>query len=354
MTEVCLNNKKVVVYILRIAIIGVGGVGKAFLKLLFDREENLRREGIEFVVNYIANSKGGVYAENGLDLNRYLSILSRDTNIKDFYDEISFDDLLKTRKINFLVEMTPTDKTTGEPGMTYIKKALKNGINVVTSNKGPILLAYKRLKQLANENGVQLGIGCTTGGALPTINGGIIDLAGSDILSIEGVLNGTTNFIINEMEKGKASYDQALLRAQKLRIAETDPYLDVEGWDTAIKLLILTNVLIDGNKTLKDVDVKGITHITPEDIKKAQIEGKKYKLIGKSLKTNNVIKINVGLEEVGADNPFYFVDGRNKAVRYQSDTLGDLILIGGQSGVVAAAASVLRDIINIKRGYKFF
>ena len=249
--------------------------------------------------------------------------------------------------------MTPTNKETGEPGLTYIRKALEYGINVVTSNKGPILLAYKKLKQIAKDNGVQLGIGCTTGGALPTINGGIMDLAGSEILSIEGVLNGTTNYIINEMEKGNITYEQALLKAQKEGIAETDSYLDVEGWDTAIKLLILTNVLLDVDKTLDDVSVKGITQLKPKDIKNALTEGKKYKLIGKALKENNDITIDVGLKRIGKDDPFFFVDGKNKAVRYQSDTLGDLVIMGGQSGVVAAAASILRDIVNIKRGYRF-
>ena len=339
--------------IIKLAVIGIGGVGRAFLKLLNDKKKSLLKEGLEFTVNYIMNSKGGIYKENGFNLNQCLDLSNQKVYTKDNYENVNFDELLQKNNIDFLVELTPTNKTTGEPGMTYIKKALKHGINVVTSNKGPILLAYKRLKQIAKDNNVQLGIGCTTGGALPTINGGVIDLAGSNILSIEGVLNGTTNYIINEMEKGGNTYEQALLKAQRQGIAETDPYLDVEGWDTAIKLLILTNVLFDVDRTLDDVSVKGITHITPKDIQDALNEGIKFKLIGKSYKANNEIKIEVGLKKIGSENPFYFVDGKNKAVRYQSDTLGDLTIMGGQSGIVAAAASVLRDIVNIKRGYRF-
>lgn len=341
------------IYIIRLSVIGIGGVGKSFLQLLLDKEMELKKEGIQFIVNYIMNSKIGVYKEDGISLKEFLNLYEEDINLLNYYENINYDELLKKNNVDFLVEMTPTNKTTGEPGMTYIMKALKNGINVVTANKGPILLAYKKLKRLAKENDVQIGIGCTTGGALPTINAGIMDLAGANILSIEGVLNGTTNYIIKEMENENITYEQALLKAQKLGIAETDPYLDVEGWDTAIKLLIITNVLMNEEKTLDDVNVKGITHLTLKDIQNAWSRGNRYRLVGKAQTVNNEIKISVSLEEVGQENPFFFVEGKNKAVKYQTDTLGELLIIGGQSGTTAAAASVLRDIINIIRGCKF-
>jgi len=339
--------------LIKLAIVGIGGVGRAFLKLLNDKKISLKKEGLEFIVTFIMNSKGGVFNKDGIDIDDYLKLSKHCIDIDDYYEKMDFNEMLQRKNIDFLIEITPTNKETGEPGLTYIRKALEHGINVVTSNKGPILLAYKTLRQIARDNGVQLGIGCTTGGALPAINGGIIDLAGSDILSIEGVLNGTTNYIINEMEKKDITYEQALLKAQKAGIAETDSYLDVEGWDTAIKLLILTNVLLGSDKTLDDVSIKGITHITSKDIQNALSKGMKYKLIGKALKENNDITIDVGLKRIGKDDPFFFVDGKNKAVRYQSDTLGDLVIMGGQSDVVAAAASILRDIVNVKRGYRF-
>ena len=214
-------------------------------------------------------------------------------------------------------------------------------------------MAYKELKNIAVKNNVQLGIGCTTGGALPSINGGIMDLAGADILSIEGVLNGTTNFIINEMENKGITYIEALKKAQQLGIAETNPTLDVEGWDTATKLLILTNVLMNEEKLLEDISVEGITKITPDEVRNCLVEGNKYKLVGKTVKENDKIRMTVKLEKLDSTHPLYGVDGKNKAVRYVSDVLGDLTIIGGASGVTPAAASVLRDLININRGYKF-
>src|SRR5665648_278174 len=189
---------------MRIGVVGFGGVGRAFLKLIYDKKCLLEKEGLNIQVNYIVDIYGGVYNKNGLDLPKFIDFLSNERDITKYCDggkteEINFEFMLKNNDIDLLVEMTPTNKETGEPGMTHIRKGLENKINVVTSNKGPILLAYKGLHDLAKANNVQLCIGCTTGGALPSINGGIMDLAGSNITSIEGVLNGTTNFIIKEM-----------------------------------------------------------------------------------------------------------------------------------------------------------
>lgn len=342
---------------MRIAIIGYGGVGKAFLQLLIDKKEELLKENINPEVNYIISSKGGVYNSKGIDIEEFINYSKIEKDIINYplggSKEVGFENILKNKDVDMVIEMTPTNLETGQPAMTYISKSLENGFNVITANKGPILLGYKQLNELAAKNNVQLGIGCTSGGALPTINGGIIDLAGSTIQSIEGILNGTTNFILNEMESKGVEYHDALKKAQELGIAETDPILDVEGWDTATKLLILTNVLMNEEKTMEDIKVEGISSIKSKDIENASRNGQKYKLIGKTVKEKIGLTMSVRLEKLHPDNPLYGVDGKNKAVKYTSDTLGDLTIIGGASGVVPAATSILRDLINIKRGYKY-
>jgi homoserine dehydrogenase len=342
---------------MRLALVGFGGVGRAFAELLLLKKDVLRKEGLDISLNYIINSKGGIYNPKGIDLANLLDFSKGEKDITKYPDggdmNTSFLSILNNKDIDLLVELTPTNKETGEPGMTNIIKSLENGIHIVTGNKGPILIDYNKLKETALKNNVQLGIGCTTGGALPTANGGIIDLAGSNILSIEGIFNGTTNFIINEMERSGVHYKTALEKVQKIGIAETNPSLDVEGWDTAIKLLILTNVLMGTKKTLEDVHVEGITEITPQDITSALNEGKKYKLIGKTTNRHGELQMSVKLEKLDKEHPLYNVDDKNKGVRYTSDTLGDLTIIGGASGVIPAAASILRDIVNIHRGYRF-
>jgi homoserine dehydrogenase len=342
---------------MRIAIIGYGGVGRAFVQLINDKKDYLQKEGLKIQVNYIISRNGGVYNSEGIHLKDFMDFGASERDMTKYPQGggsgISFDNILQNKDVDVVIELTPTNKETGEPGMTHIRRALECGINVVTANKGPILLAYKELKTIADKNNVQLGIGCTTGGALPSINGGLMDLAGAEILSIEGVLNGTTNFIVDEMESSGVTYIEALKKAQSLGIAETDPTLDVEGWDTATKLLILTNVLMKEEKSFEDIYVEGVTQITPEEIKSSLEEGYKYKLIGKTVKENGEIKMTVKLEKLDSAHPLYGVNGKNKAVRYTSDVLGDLTIIGGASGVIPAAASLLRDLININRGYRF-
>jgi len=342
---------------MRIAVIGFGSVGRALVQLLVDKKGHLEHEGIDVRVVYIIDLGGGIYQHNGISYQDLLDISK--IKIQPFLyprggsKDVTFASLLEERDVDVVIEMTPTNKETGEPGMTHIKESLVHGIHVVTSNKGPILLAYKKLYALARKNNVQLGIGCACGAALPTINGGIIDMAGSNIVSIEGVLNGTTNFIINEMANNGVSYKEALAKAQALGIAETDPRLDVEGWDTASKLLILTNVLMGEDRTLGDISVSGITDLTQDDINQAKKENKKHRLIGKTLRINGELRMSVRLEKIPISHPFCNLEGANKAVRYVSDTLGDLTMIGGASDVRSAAASILRDCINIQRGYRF-
>lgn len=342
---------------MRVAIIGYGGVGRAFVQLINNKKGYLKKEGLKIQVNYIIGGHGGVYNSEGIDLKDFIDFGATQKDISKYQpvgsEEASFEKMLQNRDVDVVIELTPTNKETGEPGMTHIRRSLECGINVVTANKGPILLAYKELKTIADKNNVQLGIGCTTGGALPSINGGIMDLAGAEILSIEGILNGTTNFIIDEMESSGVTYMEALKKAQSLGIAETNPTLDVEGWDTATKLLILTNVLMNEDKTFKDISVEGVTKITSEEIKSSLEEGCKYKLIGKAVKENGEIQMTVKLQKLDSAHPLYGVSGKNKAVRYTSDVLGDLTIIGGASGVIPAGASILRDLININRGYRF-
>lgn len=341
---------------MKIGIIGYGGVGKALVRLLDMQKELLAEDGLALEVSYIIDYYGGIYAAEGIDLAALAAFTEREKDITGFAGgsaDITVADMVKDTGVDLAVIMTPTNKETGQPGLSYAEELLKAGKHVVISDKGPIMLAYHRLAQLAKEKGVQLGIGCTTGGALPSVNGGVMDLAGSSITSIEGVLNGTTNFILKYMEDNHCEYADALKIAQECGIAETNPTLDVEGWDTAGKLLILTNVLMGENRSLADIRVSGITALTASDIERAKEAGLKYKLVGKTVRKDGKLQMSVGLERLPAEHLLYSVEGKNKAVRYVSDTLGELAVIGGASGVIPAAASILRDIVNIHRGYQF-
>lgn len=335
-----------------IGLIGFGGVGQALIKLLIDKESYLLQQyNLKINVKYIIKSNGGIYNASGINLSEILKVIDENINItchNEWKDNLNINDIIDNNDIDTLVELTSTNIKTGEPGLTHIRKSLENNINVVTGNKGPILLDYKKLKVLADNNNVELKVGCTTGGALPSINGGIYDIAGSKIQSIEGVLNGTTNYILSKMANDNVDYKEALLEAQKVGIAESDPSLDVLGYDTASKIIILSNVLMNSDLKLEDLKINGIEEVRLDNIEKAKVRGNKIKLIGKVYKKDNLVKGYVTPIEIDENHPLYCVDYKNKGIYYKTDTLGDISIIGGASGTMNAAASILRDIILLR------
>ncbi|MDU7453213.1 MULTISPECIES: homoserine dehydrogenase [Clostridium] len=335
-----------------IGLIGFGGVGQALIKLLIDKESYLLQQyNLKINVKYIIKSNGGIYNASGINLSEILKVIDENINItchNEWKDNLNINDIIGNNDIDTLVELTSTNIETGEPGLTHIRKSLENNINVVTGNKGPILLDYKKLKVLADNNNVELKVGCTTGGALPSINGGIYDIAGSKIQSIEGVLNGTTNYILSKMANDNVDYKEALLEAQKVGIAESDPSLDVLGYDTASKIIILSNVLMNSDLKLEDLKINGIEEVRLDNIEKAKVRGNKIKLIGKVYKKDNLVKGYVTPIEIDENHPLYCVDYKNKGIYYKTDTLGDISIIGGASGTMNAAASILRDIILLR------
>lgn len=319
---------------MKVGLIGYGKVAKEFIKLVYER-----RLPIDF--KYVLKSNGGVFNKDGLDIEKLIN--SDIKKNKNWIDKLSFEDV-KNEDIDYLIELTSTNIETGEPALSFIKTALSKGINVVTGNKGPILLEYKNLKAISEGNGAYLGIGCTVGGALPSISLGEYGAAGAEIKEIQGVLNGTTNYILNAMRCENKSYEESLKHAQDIGIAEKNPYLDVEGYDTAIKTIILSNALMGSNLTLKDAEIEGITSVSLEDIKRVNERRKKIKLIGQAIKENGKVKVRVSPMEVDEDSPLFFIEGKNKGVFYKTDILGDITVIGGASSPKNAAASVLRDI----------
>ena len=329
-----------------IGIIGYGGVSKAFITILADKEEYLKEKyNLTIRVKYIIKSDGGLYHSEGLNL-KEISNMQQPIQLHRYWSKININDIISSHDVDTIVELTNTNIETGEPGLTHIKKALNNKINVVTGNKGPILLKYKELKAIADDKEVKLMVGCTTGGALPTIMAGIYDIAGAEIKYIEGILNGTTNYILSEMTDNYLDYEEALLKAQSMGIAELDPSLDVEGYDTACKIIILANVLFNKELKLADVNIEGITNVSKDYLRELKASSRKLKLIGR-IDNERGLKAEVKLEEINSEHPLYSVDYKNKGIYYNTDTLGEISVIGGASGTINAAASILRDIIMI-------
>jgi homoserine dehydrogenase len=174
-------------------------------------------------------------------------------------------------------------------------------------------------------------------------------LGAAKIRKVQGILNGTTNFILTKMEAG-AAYPEALAEAQALGYAEADPTGDVEGFDAAGKVVILARLLMNEQIRMEDVDRSGITHLTPDDIQSAQSAGERWKLIG-SLEKNSSGKLaaSVKAQRLPISHPLAGVSGATNAAHFSTELLGDVTLIGPGAGKLATGYAVIEDILAIYR-----
>ena len=334
----------------RIAVIlaGFGHVGKAFVALLQEKGGSLRnRYGLDLSLRAILKSDGGFMAEADMPINGLSEMSAGQTSGHPLWMAgLTVKSALKKSGPGILVECTPSNIQTGEPGLGHIRAALRAGWHVVTANKGPLAVDFKGLRDLAQANHLILKCIAATAAALPTLDVGLYSLAGAEIKTIEGILNGTSNYILTRMEEG-AEYREALKEAQDKGIAEHNPALDVEGWDTAVKLLLIANSVLGLDITLQDIKVAGITKIPPELLARAKQKGKAYKLIGSMTRAAGRWKADVSPEAIDRSHPLFGVSGTDKGITFLTDTMGTVTVTGGKSDPRGAAAALLKDIIHI-------
>ena len=184
-----------------------------------------------------------------------------------------------------------------------------------------------------------------TASAIPASDMILRSLAGTEIRQIEGILNGTSNYILTRMGEG-LTFKKGLEEAQAKGIAEPDPAQDIEGWDTAYKILILANVFFQADLHLEDVIVNGL-NARLEKAGDFITDREGYKLLGRCEKKQGSLRIEVGPARLGRDHPLYSIKGTEKGILFQTDTMGTIVVTGGKSDPTGAAAALLKDIIGI-------
>ena len=335
----------------RIVVCGLGRVGQA---LLVQKGKDLqKRYDLNLKAVAAVDIGGAAVSPAGLPLEDLMAHLKKGGKVEEMpgfgKKGLSGKEVLSSMPGEVLVETTPTNIKDGEPGMTHLRTALGSGKHVVTAAKGPLVLRYQELKDLADKSKVRLMISAATAAALPTLDVGLSCLAGTEVLNAEGILNGTTNHILTRMHEEGTPYKDALAEAQKMGVAEPDPSLDVEGRDTANKILLIANEVLQAALSLKEIPVEGITRVTPEDIQRAKKEGKIIKLIGRAEKKNGKVAACVAPMALPLDHPLASVRGTEKAISYLTDTMDRVTVSGGKSNPVGAAAALLKDVIRIYR-----
>ncbi len=334
----------------RLAIVGFGNVGQGLLQIIVDRSAQLAGQfGVEFKVVAVNDMRlGSVYHSQGLDHAALLNAAAAGDLAQMPAEQYgwSVQEMLSKADFDTLVEVSFTDLRTGEPALSYIRQALSAGKHAVTTNKGPIALDFHGLQALAQARHVQIGYEGTVMSGTPTLALGRKLLAAAGIQRVQGILNGTTNFILTRMETGE-SYAQALAGAQALGYAEADPTGDVEGFDTAGKVVILCSLLMGTKLTMSDVDRHGITSLTVNDIRSAQVEGKRWKLIGALERIDGKVSASVRPMLLPMQHPLASVGGPTNAITFTTELLGDVTLVGPGAGRRETGYALLTDLLAI-------
>jgi len=336
----------------RLIVCGFENSERASTRLVADKDDYLKgRYGLSLELVALVDIGGAAIAEGeSLPIIELLSHVEKGGTVETFakigHAGMTGVEVIARVNAHVLIEATPTNLATGEPGRAHIMAALDKGMDIVSANKGPLVLFYKEINELARARRSGIYMSAATSAALPTLDVGLTSLAGSKVLSIEGILNGTTNYILTRMHREKCSYDDALKAAQEMGIAETDPSLDVKGWDTRNKLLLIANRLFEGNFAPEDVEVTGITGITLDDIEAAKVEGNVIKLLGTAKQDDDQVMLRVGPEALSREHPLATIDYAEKAISFLTDTMGRITVSGGKSSPVGAAAALLKDLIN--------
>jgi homoserine dehydrogenase len=328
--------------VIRASIIGFGSVGQGVAQVLLQKKEEIQKKGFDLKVVAVADSRSAAIDEKGLDLEKILKSKKEIGRVGP--ETLSGLEVIRNVEHEVVIETTPTDIETGGVGLDNMLTAFEKGMDVVTSNKGPLALKYGELAEAAQKNNAKFRFEATVGGAMPAINLIRDTIAGNSIISIEGILNGTCNYILTRMMEEHASYEQMLAESQELGIAETDPTYDVEGIDAACKLVILANYVFGMKATYHDVDVKGITSITPEALSLAQSEGYVIKQIGEV--KDGCIQTSPRL--VPERHPLA-VGGTLNVVSVQTDLAGTVTSTGRGAGSIETASAILSDLISIYR-----
>lgn len=336
----------------RFVLAGVGNLGRGLLRILQQKRPELStRHGLEFTLVAAVDSSGGAVDHAGLDMDQVLALKEAGRGVAAYprrgQPGLGTVDALARADADLLVELSPTNLKHGEPGLSAIIWALSHSVDVVTANKGPLVLAYPRLMALAAENRAKLFFSAAVAGGLPTVNIGQRDLVAAKITSVEGILNTTTNYILMRMEEAGLSFEQALAEAQKAGVAEADPTLDIDGWDPTNKLLIIANSVLGVPATLKDVRVQGIRGIAREELLAARQRGHAIKLLATAELSGDTYRLSVRPTELPLDHPMARLTKWQMGIVYTTDINGTIIAIIEEEGTTATVGAVVRDMVNL-------
>ncbi len=318
---------------MNLALIGYGSVGKAFARLLAEKQSQY-----PFRIVAIHTARHGTaYNVHGVGVDPLWG--PRAASVEEFLDRA---------QAEVVFEVTTLNPATGEPALSHIRAAFARGLHVVTANKGPIAHAYADLALEALRAGVQLRFESIVMDGAPVFNLVRETLPGVRVLGFQGVLNSTTNVVLEAMEKGMSLEDGVRL-AQKMGVAEADVAFDIDGWDAAAKTAALANVLMHARTNPLAVDTKGIRRLTPEKLAELRPKGKTVRLVSRAHQGKDGLKMRVRAEVLDLQDPLALARGTSNLLRIETDLMGTLGVLESDPGVEQTAYGLFSDLVDIAR-----
>jgi homoserine dehydrogenase len=336
----------------RLVLAGAGKVGTCLLELLAATSERLERErGVRFRLVAVAELDGAAIDPDGLDPRALVDAVRAGRQI--WKPGVDAFEVLRSVEADVLVGATPTSLTHDSVGLDLTRAALRQEWDVVLADKGPLATSYYELAELASvgpgaritRDRPTVQFSAATAGALPMVALGR-GLVGCTITSIEGILNGTSHLILGLMEDG-VEFQAALAEAQRRGKAETDPRLDVEGWDASAKLVIVANAVLDAHVGLDDVARRGITDVTAAELEEARANGRRVLPLARCRRNGAGWSLSVEPTVVPLDHALAKLDPTDLGIVFTSEELPRALAATTETGAETAATALLRDLVAV-------
>jgi homoserine dehydrogenase len=339
---------------LRLASVGYGNVGRELAQLLADKADELKRRydlWFRYTGIYTRSAGGALMPEGmapaevvaaGLPMGSGLTGGSRPLS-----DALDF---IRLCPADVVLELTTLNPLSGQPAIEHVRAALRSGKHVVTANKGPIAHGYRALRALAAEHGVALRFESTVMDGTPLFRMVETALPATEIAGFRGLLNSTSNFVLNRMGAGD-SLEGAVAAAQRRGVAEADPNYDLDGWDASVKATVLTNVLMGADLRPEGVLREGLGAEAMRQAQAALAPGQTLKQVVEAERAGaDGVVARVRLAALAPDDVFAHLSGMETAITLHTDTMQDLTLVEGEGGPGQTAFGVLADLITIAHG----
>lgn len=344
---------------LKLALVGFGGVNQGLVELLKKKRAMLGAAGLDVSVTMVADLRLGIAtnprgialdvldetARRGVDAEALRrdpgTLVSPDVGLGAVLKAIA------SEHVDVVIEATFTDPNTGEPALSHCRTALECGKHVITTNKGPIALAQPALARIAAQSGACVMYEGTVMSGTPVLRQLATSLRGCDIRGFAGILNGTSNYVLGEVEAG-ASFDAAIRDAQQRGYAEANPAADVNGSDVQLKVVILANALWNAGLKRGDVTCRGIVELTEHDVRAAAAERMSWRLIGSAVRhPDGTVTASVEPRKLPAGHPLLAASGVTNAITFDTDVLGSVTISGPGAGREETAFAILSDLIEL-------